>query len=45
MKSTVLEVDSKRYGRLLARKLPSIIRTEDENARYIAELEDYRPAL
>lgn len=40
MKSSVLEVDPKRYGRLLARKLPAVIRTEAENERLIAELED-----
>jgi len=31
----------KRYGRLLARKLPAVIRTEEENERLIAELEQY----
>ncbi len=36
----MLEVDPKRYGRLLARKLPAVIRTEGENERLIAELED-----
>ena len=40
MKSSVLEVDPKRYGRLLARKLPAVIRTEEENERLIAELKD-----
>src|SRR5579863_1573070 len=40
MKSSVLEVDPKRYGRLLARKLPAVIRTKEENERLIAELED-----
>ena len=40
MKNSVLELDPKRYGRLLARKLPAIIRTEEENERPIAELED-----
>ena len=40
MKNPVLEVDPKRYGRLLARKLPAVIRTEEENERLIAELED-----
>ncbi len=39
MKSSVLEVDPKRYGRLLASKLPSVIRTEEENERLVAELE------
>lgn len=39
MRTSVLEVDPKRYGRLLARKLPSVIRSEEENERLIAELE------
>lgn len=33
------EVDPKRYGRLPARKLPAVIRTDEENERLIAELE------
>ena len=40
MKSPVLELDPKRYGRVLARKLPAVIRTEEENERLIAELEE-----
>src|SRR5947209_11790173 len=40
MKNSVLEIDPKRYGRLLASKLPAVIRTENENERLIAELED-----
>jgi HTH-type transcriptional regulator/antitoxin HigA len=40
MKQSALAVDSKRYGRLLARKLPAVIRTEEENQRLIAELQD-----
>ena len=40
MKQSALTVDSKRYGRLLARKLPAVIRTEEENERLIAELQD-----
>jgi HTH-type transcriptional regulator/antitoxin HigA len=40
MKSSVLEVDPKRYGRLLARKLPAVTRTEEENERLLAELKD-----
>ena len=39
MKTSVVEVDPKRYGRLLARKLPAVIRTEEDNERLIAELE------
>jgi HTH-type transcriptional regulator / antitoxin HigA len=40
MKGSTLEVDPKRYGRLLARKLPAVIRTQEENNRLIAELKD-----
>jgi len=40
MKNSALAVDPKRYGRLLARKLPAVIRTEDENDRLIAELQE-----
>ena len=40
MKSAALEIDPKRYGRLLSRKLPAVIRTAAENERLIAELED-----
>jgi HTH-type transcriptional regulator/antitoxin HigA len=41
MKSVLLEkVDPIRYGTLLARKLPAVIRTEAENERLTAELED-----
>ena len=32
-------MDPKRYGRLLARKLPAVIRTGEQNERLIAELE------
>ena len=39
--SVVLEVDPKRYGRLLARKLPGVIRTAEENERLIAEVEQF----
>jgi HTH-type transcriptional regulator / antitoxin HigA len=39
MKNSVLEVDPKRYGSLLARKLPAVIRTDEDNDRVIAELE------
>ena len=39
MKNSVLEIDPKRYGRLLARKQPAVIRTEEENERLIGELE------
>jgi hypothetical protein len=39
MRNSVLDVDPKRYGRPLARKLPAVIRSEKENERLIAELE------
>jgi HTH-type transcriptional regulator / antitoxin HigA len=39
MKKATLAVDPKRYGRLLARRLPSVIRSEEENQRLIAELQ------
>jgi len=45
MKNSVLEVDPKRYGRLLARKLPAVIRTEQENERLIAEFGAVRQTL
>jgi HTH-type transcriptional regulator/antitoxin HigA len=38
MSRMMLEVDPKSYGRLLARKLPSVIRTEEDNERALAEL-------
>jgi len=41
MSNSALQVDPKRYGRLLARKLPAVIRTEEENERLIAELEQF----
>jgi len=40
MKNSVPEADPKGYGRLLARKLPAVIRTGEENERRIAELQD-----
>jgi HTH-type transcriptional regulator/antitoxin HigA len=38
MRNSVLAVDPKRYGQLLASKLPAVIRTEEENQRLIGEL-------
>ncbi len=35
----VLTVDEKRYGRLLAKALPAIIRTEEENERTLGQIE------
>lgn len=40
MNTPVLEVDPKRYGRLLARRLPTVIRTPEDNHRVVAELEE-----
>jgi HTH-type transcriptional regulator / antitoxin HigA len=40
MRNSALAIDPKRYGRLLARKLPAVVRTEEENERLIAELEE-----
>ncbi|MCW5981942.1 MAG: hypothetical protein KIT09_27910 [Bryobacteraceae bacterium] len=41
----MLELDPGRYGRLLARKLPAVIRTEEENERLIAEEREYAELL
>jgi HTH-type transcriptional regulator / antitoxin HigA len=41
MQNSVLEIDPKRYGRLLTRKLPAVIRTEEENERLIADLQEF----
>ena len=41
MKNSVLGVDLELYGLLLARRLPGVIRTEEENERLIAELEEF----
>jgi len=35
----VLTIDEKRYGRLLAKALPAVIRTDDENERTLAQIE------
>ena len=35
----VLTVDEKRYGRLLAKALPVVIRTEEENERTLLQIE------
>lgn len=40
IRNPLLEVDPKQYGRLLARKLPTVIRTEAENQRASAEIEE-----
>jgi HTH-type transcriptional regulator/antitoxin HigA len=41
MSAAQVEIDPKRYGRLLARALPAVIRSEEENRRFTAQL----PAL
>lgn len=40
MKDSALSMDPKRYGRLLAKKLPAVIRSEEENERLIEELKE-----
>ncbi len=37
--STTMDLDLKRYGRLLARAVPKIIKTEEENERALAIVE------
>lgn len=39
MKNSTLAINPQRYGRLLARKLPAVIRSEADNARLIADLQ------
>ena len=39
MMITLAELDQKRYGRLLAKALPKIIKTEEENERMLAFVE------
>jgi HTH-type transcriptional regulator/antitoxin HigA len=40
MISSLVDVDAKKYGRLLARKMPTVIRTPEENERLIQELQE-----
>jgi len=40
MSSITLDLDAKRYGRLLAKALPTVIKSEDENQRMLAVIED-----
>ena len=40
MSSTTIDLDTKRYGRLLAKALPTVIKSEDENERMLAVIED-----
>jgi HTH-type transcriptional regulator/antitoxin HigA len=39
MDEMVLTIDEKRYGRLLAKAMPSVIRTEQENEQNLAKIE------
>ncbi|MDP2998155.1 MAG: hypothetical protein Q8N47_11760 [Bryobacterales bacterium] len=40
MSTTTIDLDTKRYGRLLAKALPTVIKSEDENNRTLAIVED-----
>ena len=40
MSTETIELDTKRYGRLLAKALPSVIKSEEENDRMLAIVED-----
>ena len=40
MTPTTIDLDTKRYGRLLANALPTVIKSEDENTRMLAIIED-----
>ena len=39
MSTTIEDLDLKRYGRLLARAVPKVIKTEEENERALAIVE------
>jgi len=39
MSTTTIELDTKRYGRLLAKALPAVIKSEEENNRILAIVE------
>ncbi|MGA2741879.1 MAG: transcriptional regulator [Bryobacteraceae bacterium] len=39
MSTGLIELDPKRYGRLLAKALPAVVRSEDENDRMLAIVE------
>ena len=39
MSTTIENLDLKRYGRLLARALPKVIKTDEENERTLAVIE------
>lgn len=40
MSTATIDLDTRRYGRLLARALPTVIKSEDENNRMLAIIED-----
>lgn len=40
MSTITIDLDTKRYGRLLAKALPTVIKSEDENNRTLAIVED-----
>jgi len=40
MEEMVLTIDEKRYGRLLAKAQPAVIRTDEENERILERIED-----
>ncbi len=40
MSTTTIDLDTRRYGRLLARALPTVIKSEDENNRMLVIIED-----
>ncbi len=40
MSTTTIDLDTKRYGRLLAKALPTVIKSEVENNRMLAIVED-----
>ncbi len=40
MSTITIDLDTKRYGRLLAKALPTVIKSEGENNRMLATIED-----
>ena len=40
MSTTTIDLDTKRYGRLLARALPAVIKSESENDRMLGVIEE-----
>ena len=39
MSTGLIDLDTKRYGRLLAKALPAVVKSEDENDRMLATIE------